>query len=137
MSAFFDTNIFVYADDQAAPEKQSQAIDLIEKYRRGSEVMVSMQVLQEYFAIATRKLNVDAAIAQRKVELMSRMQVVRLLPEDVVRAIEIHRLHSISFWDAMIVLAAMNGGAETLFTEDLQNHRRFGRLQIVNPFTKA
>lgn len=137
MTAFFDTNVFVYADDAASPRKQARAIELITEYRRSDQAVVSMQVLQEYFAIATRKLNVDAALAQRKVELMSRMRVVRLQPEDVIRAIEIHRLHSISFWDAMIVHAAASGGAGTLFSEDLQHGRRFGKLRVVNPFRQA
>jgi predicted nucleic acid-binding protein len=136
MSAFFDTNIFVYADDGSAPKKQACAIDLIAKHRLKNEALVSLQVLQEYFAIVTRKLNVDPAVAQRKVELMSHMHVVRFQPEDVIRAIELHRIHPISFWDAMIVHAARSGGAETLFTEVMHDRMRFGKLRIVNPFAR-
>lgn len=64
--------------------------------------MISLQVIQEYFAAATRKLRVDPEIAQRKVEIFARGNVVRFEPDDVVRSIELHRLLRISFWDALI-----------------------------------
>ncbi len=64
--AFFDTNIFLYADDAASPEKQAQAIYLITKYQRVGLVVISLQVLQEYFSAATRKLGVEPELAQRK-----------------------------------------------------------------------
>ena len=134
MSAFFDTNVFVYADDSSAPRKKSRAVELITSHQRDRNAIVSLQVMQEYFAIATRKLGVQAAVAQQKVELMARMRVVRFTADDVTRAIEIHRLHSISFWDAMVVHAAVLGGADVLFTEDLQAGWRYGRLRVENPF---
>jgi len=93
-----------------------------------------LQVLQEYFAVATRKLGLAADFAQRKVEIMSRMRVVRFDEADVISAIEIHRLHQISFWDAMIVHAARAGGAEVLYSEDLQVGRTWGGVTVVNPF---
>jgi predicted nucleic acid-binding protein len=60
---FFDTNILVYADDASSPRKQRLAIELIAKHQRSGLVVVSLQVLQEYFAAATRKLRVDPASA--------------------------------------------------------------------------
>ena len=132
--AFFDTNVFVYTDDDAAPHKQEVAIQLIARYQEKNLAMISLQVMQEYFALTTRKLGVKAELAQKKVELMTRMRVVRFSEEDVVRAIELHRLHRISFWDAMIVHAARIGGAEILYTEDLQHGGRFGELRVINPF---
>jgi predicted nucleic acid-binding protein len=63
--AFFDTNIFVYADDVSAPAKQARAIQLITEYRRSDLLVVSIQVLQEYYAAATGKLGVDPETAQQ------------------------------------------------------------------------
>src|SRR5580704_15673541 len=108
--AFFDTNIFIYADDASEPAKRARAIQLITTYQRSASMVVSIQVLQEYFAAVTRKLLVDAEIAQRKVEVMARARVVRFAESDVIAAIELHRLHRISFWDAMIVHAARLAG---------------------------
>ena len=96
--AFFDTNVFVYADDTSSPRKQDRAIALIaEHFSRGTAV-ISLQVLQEYFSAATRKLGVSPELAQRKVEVLARARVVRFEPGDVIAAIELHRLTKVSFW---------------------------------------
>ena len=134
--AFFDTNILVYSDDNRAPEKQVRATDLIEDYRRRGAAVISLQVLQEYYAVITRKLGVDAAHAQRKVEVLARDMVIRFEARDVIAAIELHRLTRISFWDAMIVHAARLAGASVLFTEDFQHGAVLGGVPVVNPFLK-
>ena len=74
---FFDTNIFLYTDDISAPAKQARSIQLVTDYQRSGRMVVSLQVLQEYFAAATRKLGVDPETAQRKVQLLTRARVVR------------------------------------------------------------
>jgi predicted nucleic acid-binding protein len=78
--AFFDTNILVYADDASSPQKQTRAIALVTEYHRRNTFVVSLQVMQEYFAAVTRKLGVDPEIAQRKVEILARGRVVRFNP---------------------------------------------------------
>lgn len=133
-AAFFDTNVFLYADDASSRRKQATAVKLITDYRREDRMLVSLQVLQEYFAAGTRKLGLPAEFAQRKVEIMSRMRVVRFDEADVISAIELHRLHQISFGDAMIVHAARVGGAEVLYSEDLQAGKIWGSVTVVNPF---
>ena len=135
--AFFDTNIFLYADDKAAPRKQNEAIKLVSAHQIQGLAIISLQVLQEYFVIATGKLGVDVEVAQKKVEVMARLRVVQLVEEDIVSAIELHRLHRISFWDAMIVHAARLGGAEVLYSEDLQDGASLAGVRIVNPFREA
>jgi predicted nucleic acid-binding protein len=132
--AFFDTNIFVYADDASAPAKQTRAIQLITDYQRSGLLVVSIQVLQEYFAAATRKLGVDPETAQRKVQLLARARVVRFVEDDVISAIEFHRLNRISFWDAMIVHAARLAGTNLLYSEDLQHGATLGGVRVNNPF---
>jgi predicted nucleic acid-binding protein len=133
--AFFDTNILVYADDDDSPEKQARSIELFAWHFRQGTAVVSLQVLQEYFAAATRKLRVAAEIAQRKVELLSHAGVVRFEARDVVSAIELHRLTQISFWDALIVHAARYAGAAVLYTEDLHPGAVVGGVRVVNPFS--
>ena len=97
--AFLDTNIFVYSDDASQPLKQAVAIRVIQEKLLARQAIVSLQVMQEYFAVVTRKLGVLPEVAQQKVELMARMRVVRFGEADVISAIEVHRLHRISFWD--------------------------------------
>jgi len=132
--SFFDTNIVVYADDDDAPAKQRRARDLVyEHWRKGSGV-VSLQVLQEYFVTVTRKLKLDARKARRKVELLSELDVVAPEVADILAAVDLHRLHGFSFWDALILRAAKQSGCRVLFSEDFQPSREVDGVQIVNPF---
>lgn len=103
-------------------------------HQRSGQFVVSLQVMQEYYFAVTRKLRVDPEVAQRKVQLLARSRVVRLQPEDVLAAIELHRLKQISFWDALVVHAARLCGAKILYSEDLQHGAVIGGVPIVNPF---
>jgi len=132
--SFFDTNVPVYADDKAAPAKQRRALDLISQHRRDGTGVVSLQVLQEYFVTVTRKLHVDPAIARRKVELLAEFDVAAPRVPDVLAAIDLHRLHGLSFWDALVLRAAKQAGCGTLLSEGFQAAREVDGLQIVNPF---
>jgi hypothetical protein len=132
--SFFDTNILVCADDAASPEKRERAIALISEHQRADSFVVSLQVIQEYYAAATKKLKVDPAFAQSKVEILARGRVVRFTERDVIAAIELHRLRQISFWDAMIVHAARACNATVLFSEDLADGSAIAGVAIRNPF---
>jgi predicted nucleic acid-binding protein len=132
--SFFDTNILIYADDKAAPAKQRRALELIAEHRRAGTGVVSLQVLQEYFVTVTRKLHVEPAIARRKVELLAEFQAAAPEVSDILAAIDLHRLHNLSFWDALVVRSAKQSGCTVLFSEDMQHTRDLDGLQIVNPF---
>jgi predicted nucleic acid-binding protein len=132
--SFFDTNVLVYTDDKAAPAKQRRALDLVAEHRRAATGVVSLQVLQEYFVTVTRKLQVDAVLARRKIELMAEFDVASPELSDILAAIDLHRLHAIDFWDALIVRSAKQAGCSVLFTEDMQPGREIDGVKIVNPF---
>jgi len=132
--SFFDTNVLVYADDKAAPAKQRRALELAAEHRRSGTGVVSLQVLQEYFVTATRKLNVDARVARRKVELLAEFDVGSPDVRDVLAAIDLYRLHGINFWDALIIRSAQQAGCSVLLSEDMQGAREIAGVQIVDPF---
>jgi predicted nucleic acid-binding protein len=132
--SFFDTNILVYADDKAAPAKQRRSIDLIAEHRRASSGVLSLQILQEYFVTVTRKLHVESSIARRKVELLAEFYVAVPDVSDILAAIDLHRLHNLSFWDALVIRSAKQSGCAVLFSEDMQHTRAIDGLQVVNPF---
>jgi predicted nucleic acid-binding protein len=132
--AFFDTNILVCTDDASARDKQAVAISLWKQYRKAKCAAISLQVMQEYYSVATRKLGLDPESAQRKVELLAQARVIRFDERDVIAAIEIHRLNQVSFWDAMILHAAALSGATVLYSEDLQRGYQRGGIRVVNPF---
>jgi predicted nucleic acid-binding protein len=132
--SFLDTSVLVYADDRAAPAKRRRAVELVAEHRRAGTGVVSLQVLQEYFVAATRKLQVDAVTARRKVELLSEFDVVVPDLADVLAAIDLHRLHGFSFWDALVLRAAKQAGCTVLLSEDFQDQRAVDGIRIVNPF---
>jgi len=132
--SFFDTNVLVYTDDKAAPAKQQRALDLVAEHRRAGSGVVSLQVLQEYFVTVTRKLHVDARIARRKVELLAEFDVAAPEVADILAAIDLHRLHGFSFWDALVLRTAKQAGCRVLYSEDLQEAREIEGVRVVNPF---
>ena len=132
--SFFDTNVLLYTDSSGAPAKRTRALELLGEHRLARTGVVSLQVLQEYFVAATRKLGVEVDVARRKVELFANFHLGVLDVEDVLGAIDLHRLHQVSFWDALIVRAAKQGGCSVLHSEDLQHGRTIYGVRIVNPF---
>jgi predicted nucleic acid-binding protein len=133
--SFLDTNVLVYTDDGNADEKKAAALDLFARLRRKRTGVVSTQVLQEYFVASTRKLGVASDTARRKVQLFSRLEVVVIDTKQIVGAIDLARLHKLSFWDALIIRSALDVNCRVLYSEDLQSDRRIDGLRIVNPFT--
>ncbi len=131
---FFDTNVLVYSDDGAYPAKQNQALSLIQTHRLNRTGVVSIQVLQEYFVIATGKLRLDPHFVKSKVEVWARFQVVVPDVADILAAIDLHRLSGISYWDALILRCAKQAGTSVLLSEDLQHGQVIDGIRIVNPF---
>lgn len=132
--SFLDTNVLVYSDDADAPAKQATSLSLLHAGWQTGNAVLSTQVLQEYFAAVTRKLGVDAAIARRKVELFGRLELLSIGHDDILRAIDLHRLHGFSIWDALIVTMALKAHCRVLYSEDMQDGRVIDALRIANPF---
>jgi len=135
--SFFDTNVLVYTDDAAAPAKRRRALELVAEHRRAGTGVVSLQVLQEYFVTVTSKLKVDVRVARRKVELLAEFDVAAPAVPDMLAAIDLHRLHAFSFWDALILRAAQQAGCSVLFSENFQHPRVADGVHVVNPFQSS
>jgi predicted nucleic acid-binding protein len=134
---FFDTNLLVYLHDLSEPGKRARAGEVFEAAVRADEVVLSAQVLQEFFVVATRleasPLSIEEAEAQ--LNRYSRLEVVRADAELVLAAVARLRRSKISFWDALVVEAALRAGCTTLYSEDLRDGWLVdGRLRVVNPF---
>jgi predicted nucleic acid-binding protein len=134
VSAFFDTNILLYADDADAGPKTELARNLLRQAMLQRSGVISTQVLQEFYVNARKKLNLDGAAARARVEVYLGFDVVTVGPGLLLSAIDLHRLDSLSFWDALIVRSAEQAGCAVLYSEDLQHGRRFGALKVVDPF---
>lgn len=131
---FLDSNILLYAEDAKDERKRDLALALILQHRRQRTGVVSVQVLQEFFANATIKLKVGVDEARYKVQFHSRFQVVEPTASDILSAIDIHRLYRVSFWDALVLHSAKQAGCRVLLTEDLQHGQVVDGVKVVNPF---
>lgn len=131
---FVDTSVLVYLFDADAADKQARAQELVREER--DCIVLSVQVLGEFYVTVTRKFaeSLSHETAARAVDAFSRFRVQPVHPETVSAAIRRSRSTLLSYWDALIVEAALNAGAGVLFTEDLQDGQRIESLQIVNPF---
>ena len=131
---FLDTNVLIYAHDARDPRKRACARELLRRLLRERRGVLSIQVLQEFFAAATRKLGMPSEVARLNVSSYARFDVVSLSVPDVIAAIDLHRLHHFSIWDALIVRAALNGACTTLHSEDMQDGRAIDTLVVRDPF---
>jgi predicted nucleic acid-binding protein len=138
MRTFVDTNILLYAHDQHEPEKSAMAREIVSELWRTREGVLSTQVLQELYVNLTRKLRVviPRPEARTLVGRYGRWPVHAITTGDILEAADLEDRHSLSFWDALIVVAAVRSGAERIVSEDLQHDRTIGGVRIENPFLR-
>ena len=134
---FLDTNIFVYSFDQSAPAKARKAAQLIREALTTQKGVISYQVVQEFFNVALKKFSqpMQAADAgQYLIAVFRPLLAVHSSQALYAEALFLHAQSMLSWYDSLIVSAAIQARCEILFSEDLQHAQRFGALQIRNPF---
>ena len=136
---FLDTNILVYAYDRDAGRKHDIARDqLIDLWNAGGGIL-STQILQEFYVTVTRKIPspLPPASAREVIEDYLAWDVVANDGEAVLEAVDLQISGKISFWDALVVVAAKRGGAVQILSEDLPDGRKFGDIVVRNPFFRG
>jgi predicted nucleic acid-binding protein len=131
---FFDTNVLVYSVDRGEPAKRPLARTLIEQAIVEDSFVVSTQVLVEFYATCARRRLLGAAQALALVTFWTEHDTVPQTPDLVLRGLALHQAHSLSIRDALIVQAAIDARCDVLLSEDLQGGRRFGELEVADPF---
>ena len=136
MICFFDTNVLVYAVDAGDPARRERALNRLARAASEGTVVLSTQVLQEFYAITTRKLQppLPAPEAAAQVQRLCAFQVMGSTAQSVQAASALAQEHQLQWGDALILEAALRAGADVLISEDGQAGRRFGRLVVENPF---
>ena len=135
MPPFIDTNILVYFIDEDEPEKQEVARGLVEEYLIEGNGVVSVQVLREFYWAARRLRHpLSEERAREAVRDFARFSPLAEDARMVLAAVSRTREMSISFWDALIVEAALKAGADRLLTEDLQHGLLIEGMRVENPF---
>jgi predicted nucleic acid-binding protein len=133
---FVDTNVIVYAYDRTAGGKHHAAKKVLIDLWRSGRGLVSTQILQELYVTLTRKIPrpLKSVQAAEIIEDMLTWAVVVNDGESIVQAIALENREGLSFWDALVIVAAVRGGAEILLSEDLQAGRDLAGVRILNPF---
>lgn len=133
---FVDTNVLVYSLDTTAGTKNLRARELMERLWADQTGVLSVQVFQEFYVTMTRKVRTPIA-PRRAIEIiedLSAWMVHEPKATDIVAAAHISVRHEVSFWDAMIIRAAVETGSAVLWTEDLQHGQKIESIEIRNPF---
>lgn len=132
MSAFFDTNILVYAQQTGRTADRARAL-----FAGGGKL--SVQVLNEFTAVSRRKQRRDwHEIAEAISDALALVDPPLALTLDLHAAARaLAEDHRLSFYDALVVATAIEAGCNILYTEDMQHGRKFGSLAIVNPFLES
>lgn len=135
-NVFVDTPVLLCAEDGRDPAKREQARAWLSRLwveRRGR---TSQQVLNEYYAVATRKLatSVTRGDARAEVRRFQHWQPWAIDQQTVETAWAIEARMAIRWWDALMVASALHQGCEWLLSEDMEHDLRIDGLRIVNPF---
>jgi predicted nucleic acid-binding protein len=134
---FIDTNVFVYSFDDRQPQKKEKALALIREALRTSMGMISTQVIQEFLNVATQKFAVPMKIEGAKEYLRLVLNpLCQVYPNMALyeSCLELQEETKYSFYDAMILAAAVQGGCASLYSEDLQDGQEIRGVTVANPF---
>jgi predicted nucleic acid-binding protein len=134
---FVDTNILIYAHDADASSKQARAAEALRELWDSGAGRLSVQVLQEFFVNATRKLATPLAHVSAREVVSSYGAWIRepTTADTVTRAIDVAALAQISFWDALIVASAEQAQAAQIYSEDLNAGQTIAGIKIINPLS--
>lgn len=135
---FLDTNVIVYSFDNDSPVKRDKACDIIAEALSSGNGIISFQVVQEFLNVATGKFKKPLSITDTREYLEEiLLPLCDIFPSNgfYLNTLEIKERTGISFYDSMIVQAALEGGCRTLYSEDMQDGFKLFDLTIQNPFS--
>ncbi len=132
---FVDSNVLLYAISIDPRDEQKSIV--ARALLTAPDLVLSVQVLQEFFVQATRTTRAERLPHHDAVALINswqRFPVQELNIGVVMRAIDAAARWQISYWDAAIVESARAAGCRTLLSEDLQHKQNFDGVQVIDPF---
>ncbi len=136
MRVFVDTNVLVHLFDGDEPVKQQRAREVVGELVQARSLVLSSQVLSELFVTVTRKLShpLPAEQALRVVDDLAAFPVVAVDAGLVQRAAARSTVEHLSYWAALILEAAVDAGAATVYSEDLHPGRAYQGVTVEDPF---
>ena len=133
--SLLDTNIIVYLLESVDLQKHKRAEELVEFGLLEDRCCISLQVIQEALNVATKKFQYTIEDARYLLH-DTLLPLHRMIPPAPLyeRGLFIRFRYQYSFYDSMIIAAALEAGCKTLYSEDLQHGQRIDQLTIENPF---
>jgi predicted nucleic acid-binding protein len=134
-----DTNVLVYAWDRSEDTKRRRALAVIEALNDHHEMVLSAQVLGEFFQVTTRKLVVPLTLREAQTlvaDFVEAWPVVPITDGVVLEATRAVAEHGLAYWDAQLWAAARVADASFLLSEDLQDGRAIEGVRVINPFAE-
>ncbi len=136
MIVFFDSNVLIYLFDRNEPEKQAKAMTRLSHAVKHDHIVLSTHVLHEFVNVVTRKLKPGLTMSEAslRVQQFGQFEILGSNTASVQAAMSLAQQHKISWWDALILEAALRADADVLVCENGQHGRQFGKLRVENPF---
>jgi predicted nucleic acid-binding protein len=140
VAGLVDTNVLVYRFDPRFPAKQARATALLREGLEEESLVIPHQALIEFIAVVSRPIAGGAPLlpiadARREVEEMLAQFAVAYPTEDTLRvALRGSALYQLSWFDAHLWAYADELGIDTLWSEDLEHGRTYGRVTVIDPF---
>lgn len=134
---FIDTNILVYAADDADRAKFDTACAIVFKAAGDASYLVSAQVVNEFASVLYRKLKKTDEEVLEFLDLVKALHVVPLLPEWTHRAVQVKAQYGLQFFDSLLVAAAEANRCDTILTEDLNDGQVYAGVRAQNPFRRS
>ncbi len=132
--SFIDTNILVYALDQADPAKQQNARALLKTLQEKETGVISTQILQEFYVVSTTKLNLNVDLVKKIILTLKNFKTITVDLKIIEEAIDCSAQNKISFWDALVVTTAKYSGCHSIWSEDIGHGQLIDGVRIINPF---
>jgi predicted nucleic acid-binding protein len=133
---FVDTSILVYANDRSEKRKHQIAKNLILDGMKNECAVISAQVLSEFYVTITQKVKetVTHEVAFQEIRLLRFIEIVTIDFDLIIKAFDITQKNKLSYWDSLILAAAITSGVGILYSEDLNHGQLIDNVKIVNPF---
>ncbi len=131
---FVDTKVLIYAHDGGAGKKHERSLQLLRRLVEDGAGAVSIQVLAEFYAAATKKLGITSQEAEEILADLGGWIIHRPGHADLLRTVRFQRRYKMSWWDALVVNSAVELGCGVLWSEDLADGQRYGSVTVRNPF---
>jgi predicted nucleic acid-binding protein len=133
---FIDTNIFIYTLDINDKVKQQKARSILKKIIDNHQPVISTQVINEFYVVATNKLKADPIIVKNIIHNFHNIEIVQTDLYLIEQAIDISVIFQLSFWDSLIIASAEKANCEFVFSEDLNCGQSYRGVIVMNPFKK-